>query len=152
MRELKFRAWDRVKRKMLYGVSPFNIDIKDENEPLLSMEYSNHDDCEFEQYTGLKDKNGKEIYEGDIVRITDDQITTIMGKTTRSRVTEKAQVYWDDDGLSWCYKDIDENETEMARLKGGSDSWRIWELECEVIGNIHENAELLGEEEEWKKH
>ena len=131
MRELKFRAWDRVKRKMLYGVSPFNAHITDENEPLLSLEYSKHDDCEFEQYTGLKDKNGKEIYEGDIIQEEID---------FNSKMTDGVFTYvveWDSNTLSYS-----------LRGNGTSIHDELWEVNAsvEIVGNIHENPELLEEE------
>jgi uncharacterized phage protein (TIGR01671 family) len=66
MREIKFRAWDG--RKMNYN--PFISDGSDGGE--TSSVYINVaiacNDEELMQYTGLKDKNGKEIYEGDIIR------------------------------------------------------------------------------------
>jgi uncharacterized phage protein (TIGR01671 family) len=131
MRELRFRAWDRIKRKMLYGVSPFNVHITDENEPLLSLEYSKHDDCEFEQYTGLKDKNDKEIYEGDIVEEDIDFNSKMTDGTFRYRV------YWDECLLCWALDPI-------GRESIHDELWQT-NLSRRVIGNIHENPELLGD-------
>jgi uncharacterized phage protein (TIGR01671 family) len=116
---------------MLYGVSPFNVHITDENEPLLSLEYSKHDDCEFEQYTGLKDKNDKEIYEGDIVEEDIDFNSKMTDGTFRYRV------YWDECLLCWALDPI-------GRESIHDELWQT-NLSRRVIGNIHENPELLGD-------
>lgn len=61
MREIKFRAWDLLENKMYY----FDFDdLLTGNAPVNSTCL----DYELMQYTGLKDKNGKEIYEGDIIK------------------------------------------------------------------------------------
>ena len=80
-----------------------------------------------EQYTGLKDKNGKLIYEGDIVIKSD---VSAIGYS-RTRV---CKVHWHNDWLSWAIT------TQYG------DTYELSEFEpqqYEVIGNIHENADLL---------
>ena len=99
MREIKFRGWDSKENKML----------PPENLP---------NDYIFMQFTGLKDKNGKEIYEGDI-----GLFDCAGGKV-------KSTIIWNDFVARYERNDI-------PYLAGGIDG------QCEVIGNIYENPELL---------
>lgn len=125
----KFRAWDKDLAKYLGGCE---IDS-------LMAELSAEDDgraviikqiCParyiFEQYTGLIDKNGKEIYEGDIVK-------NIEG------VNETAVCVWDESNAEFDFRCKDGRYTR--------DNVKSWLEMYEVIGNIHENPELLGGEE-----
>ena len=117
MREFKFRAWHNE-----LGMSDvFCIDQgMFEAEPDVVM-----------QYTGLKDKNGKEIFEGDIISTT----------YTEGRIGAKEGIY--NYLVSWnaeeCCYELKGNDGLLGRpcchLRN-SHSW-------EVIGNIYENPELL---------
>ena len=68
MREIKFRAWDKLDGKMYHTVETIDfkdgVDMRDDKGKGCFRMFENVD---LMQYTGLKDKNGKEIYEGDIV-------------------------------------------------------------------------------------
>ena len=121
MREIKFRAWDVLGKEYHYKGFPLvDLDgslIDDYGDELL-------DSTVFiiEQYTGLKDKNGKEIYEGDIMRY--DAIDY--------------EIYWEDEYAGWFNRRIDgRGETH------GSDSFYLVTSLGSVVSNIHENPELL---------
>jgi len=85
--KIKFRAWDKYTSKMLEqekGISGSNSFIS-----FLDFYYDNSEDRNFEsvindliimQFTGLIDKNGKEIYEGDLIKTPDNRILPVIFK------------------------------------------------------------------------
>lgn len=128
MKKLKFRIWNNSHNEFIrpdYGLIGFCYPL-DGRIAALTSSNDITEDCVIEQYTGLKDKNGKEIYENDIVEYD----WYIIGDKPAYRTKE--QVVFDDMG---------------ARL----DTDRIrFCTNIEVIGNIHENADLLGEDRNEK--
>ena len=123
-REIKFRAWDKKEKRMLPvdAVNFFNKSIVSNQ---ARGEHSGGQfgfiESELMQYTGLKDKNGKEIYEGDIVSWFDD-----LG----------------DHGHPFVIK-YNEAQFLLTIPSEKLDGWYLGGKEIEVIGNIYENPELL---------
>lgn len=120
----KFRAYDSGSLCRLYQpeevmVCDGNIWIIDEDDVAGSWIVNN--DLNLMQSTGLEDKNGKEIFEGDIVK---------MAKDVYSDLT---------------YYEIVRHRGGAYRLESNKHSCELWlrHTNCEVIGNIYENPELL---------
>lgn len=139
MRELKFRAWKMNNGKLQrYIFDPFAWTRYANNhldEP-IKFDFTTNDIRNFmpdadviEQYTGLKDKNGKEIYDGDII-----QEKGLLSLTC---------VEWDKNNARYITKVLDKSKCVASVFYFDI----IDALKCEVIGNIHENPELCGEEE-----
>lgn len=125
MRELKFRAWLVICDRYIY--KPVI-----ENGKLCEMEgteicgYEDDNTYALEQYTGLKDKNGKEIYEGDVLKF--------RGRVYEVKFDNYGQFYIENKNYHWL-----ENSYSFRSV----DIWCAEGILVEVIGNIHENHELL---------
>ena len=129
MRDIKFRIWDGTKNEWLassnkdalpyYGFALVGEVMTVQSPPVWSLDEGNV----IEQYTGLKDKNGTEIYEGDIIKVEGD-----------------AEIY----RVEWIYSGFGleprYNSPRYPIL--GNVKLRN---KIEVIGSIHENPELLEE-------
>lgn len=144
MREIKFRAWDK-RAKQMYQVK--NLGLGKESWLRTATNYGKHpktgynkfypSEVEIMQYTGIKDKNGKEIYEGDILQ-------QIHYKFSNDEYGHKGfkktiiQVFWDSKMAGFVFKVIKKTDTEMP--ENYTEPYR------EVIGNIYDNPELLEKE------
>jgi uncharacterized phage protein (TIGR01671 family) len=123
MREIKFRAWNKDKKVMSRIFDLWSCMFE---EKLL---WVNPEDLIVMQYTGLKDKNGKEIYEGDIIKFI---CLSAAENKTRIQVVE-----WDENTGFFPF-------TECSYPWLGYDcGGDIENGTVEVIGNIYENPELL---------
>lgn len=125
MRELKFRVWNGYLTKEFKAYDRCHVTMDGAYLEIKPYRYDN--DYAIEQYTGLKDKNGKEIYEGDILR--------------EKGLLSSTCVEWDKNNARYITKVLDRSKYVSATFYFDI----IAALECEVIGNIHENPELLEE-------
>jgi len=129
-REIKFRAWDKVigKMNMVTGLSfsPRNdFELKRLDCALYKdiTTWLDRDQYELMQYTGFKDKNGKEIYEGDILEYPETSCPLI--------------IKWDDLTSSYYLEEIESCGAEPMPYMDSMEQYGL------VIGNIYENKELL---------
>lgn len=142
-REIKFRAYDFRHEKMFKvdAVYKDQIDYEDDGETdfddYASMYgYLSREEVVLMQYTGLKDKNGVEIYEGDIVEINVTK-TDWQNKNRSSELAKFIVVY---DHSSFCLKKIGEDKFLMAFCSLNENGFLSKE---KLIGNIYQNPELV---------
>ena len=124
MREIKFRAWDKEMEEM-HNVDRIQFDVDEIDVIIKKNEGSEHfyaipfQEIELMQYTGLKDKKGREIYEGDILKNSQGYLEKVIFINGSFRVT------------SITFPNI---SIYLLSSYGGC---------IEVIGNIYKNPELL---------
>ena len=124
MRKIKFRAWDKENEKMM-KVSSLHLENKEisvkENGTfhLFRMQ-------DLMQYTGVKDKNGKEIYEGDILFFRDENTKYVVVWQDAAFIIKSIEIRKYSEEMCWI------DDTEIC---------------CEIVGNIYENKNLLEENE-----
>lgn len=123
---IKFRAWIETGNETDDYVEPMTIQqMIHSKESTFSLEQLN-DLVDFEQFTGLKDVNGKEIYEGDIVR---------MQRPGFHEYACYEVKYFIQDVCIFQIVKVTDGSTLFESPSNGHD--------IEVIGNVHENSELL---------
>ena len=133
MREIGYRAWLKEEKRFIYPKLILNdfgsvVEVAYNDIDISSDKIIEHrliiEDVVLEQFTGLRDKNGKKIYEGDLIK------EVIYGRKF---------VIWE---VRYCQDDCC---FELHRIRGAyfGDSLLGGGSQYEVIGNIHENKDLL---------
>ncbi len=128
MRQIKFRAWDKFNQMMWYQKDSIGLFFTNMEE-LIDGENG----ISYMQFTGLHDKNGKEIYEGDIMGANRvGGVIDVIGKVLFDIDFASFVIEYTNGGWSYLWEHLNNSANE-----GRS-----------VIGNIHENPELLTDKNE----
>lgn len=129
-----FRCYHKIYKKIydVYSITPFGVVI---GSLAVSNKKTNFEDCILMQCTGLKDKNGKLIYEGDIVNLKNtrsnfEQTHVVMFKNCAFQFSLPNSMQIDRPLYCWAINYLNHYK----------------HIDLEVLGNIYENPELLTEE------
>lgn len=131
MKTGKFRVWDTINKKMIYYPQNNGKYILRDMGGNIAIQTDSGLEVDFVGHlipmdsTGLHDKNVKEIYEGDIVKFQWEDLHVII---------------WSDDMCCWMYE-----SPKWSKNQHGYQLTADVALDATIIGNIHENIELLGE-------
>lgn len=158
MRTIKFRAWDKRLKAMIKVTHDYQLHVRDIYWEIIDLKIGckvldnwrdNENGNVLMQYTGIKDKNGKEIYEGDICRCIHSEQN---GKNPFEKIE---QVYTRPGGFSLFGKPMQdfsyESNNRLTAFNWKTDRsinipefyYKIYDIE--VIGNIWEHPTLLAE-------
>src|SRR5262245_38721138 len=136
-RAIKFRSWANGS---MWNVNALACSDGSEQMDLVDDSIGGYDDVSLfdnaedrviMQYVGVKDKNGKDIYEGDVVYVKNMLVETVP--------PYRAVVEWDK--YRYCVRNL--NTPNYSALQFPYNNLDIFGLDIEVIGNIYENPELL---------
>lgn len=104
--------------------------------PLAFMDWYEVDPATVGQYTGLRNKNGKEIYEGDICRVSSDAFYSNSYATLEESWKLMMQVVFCN--YAFIFRCLQDKHLEILLAE------TLWEdFEIEIVGNIYDNPELL---------
>jgi len=152
-REIKFRIWNKIDKIMLQPENQADL-LLFLNGGLFSRfdkEIENSENYIIQQFTGLKDKNDKEIYDGDIVTEIVERGPDCRNQDYILKDNEKFRIkqitwgkYGDEEYVDsiecWMFGDYDSLSELINQTTG---KYHEWVRTYEVVGNIFENPELL---------
>lgn len=131
MKQIKYRAWDRKENVMVNGAMEIlNFGLGD-GSMVVNSDVQKGNELDWMQFTGKKDKNGKEIYVGDIVKA--------IGGEDHEDSSKTSDVIQEDMGT---FSVREPKEDDIIYTHGLNLWWGGWKS-LEVIGSIYENPELL---------
>ncbi|MCG1468907.1 YopX family protein [Staphylococcus epidermidis] len=148
----KFRAWDKNNKYMEYTDKNLVVCFSDEGASAVDHTTFGHsctcmEDIELMQSTGLKDKNGTEIYEGDIVEFEDETSCYPFDDESSIGTINRAQIVIDNIQGVVLENFMLKNSTVAESYEDYYDlptyEKAFFFTECRAIGNIYENPELL---------
>lgn len=124
MKTIKFRAWDKRSKQLL----PIHVIDFESNKINIYGRENSIESVKLMQYTGLKDKNGTDIFEGDILEVEKNEDGTYKGTINGKTFFDRFQGY-----------------SSKIKVEGmhDIDTLRYWNNRVRIIGNIYEDPELL---------